>query len=351
MNMKQMDWLSEYKRLERLSELGDPLEKVNENIDWEMFRADLEGALRKQPAGPGGRPSYDSVMMFKIVLLQQWNNIADDRTEFLINDRLSFQRFLGITLGEKVPDSKTIWLFKEKLRTSGVERKLFNLFKEMLEGQKIITHQGSIVDATFVDVPRPRNSREENEQIKNGETPKEWQEPGNEHKLCQKDTDARWTKKNGEKHCGYKDHVKVDADSKIITEYVVGDAAEHDSQAMEELIDDQDEVVYADSAYVGEKMHERIKQAHPKAELRVHEKAFRNCPLTEEQKASNRAKSKIRARVEHVFGHMTNAMGGLFIRTIGYLRACFQIGVKNLAYNLMRYSYLKGIKSVVKPAT
>jgi IS5 family transposase len=154
--------------------------------------------------------------------------MADDKTEYQINDRLSFQRFLGLSLGSKVPDAKTIWVFRESLGKSGAEKTLFSLFAEQMERKGIITRNGSIVDASFVEAPRQRNNREENERIKSGEIPEEWKE--SPHKLRQKDTDARWTKKNDEKHYGYKNHVKVDKTSKLIVTYSVTDASVHDSQ-------------------------------------------------------------------------------------------------------------------------
>jgi len=185
--------------------------------------------------------------------------------------------------------------------------------------------------------------------IKEGGKPQEW-ETKKAAIVRQKDVDARWAKKGKEVHYGYKDHTKVDAQSKLIVEYSVSDAALHDSQMMEELIDDNDEVVNADSAYVGEEMHERITKAHPNVKLKVHEKGYRNHPLTEEQKASNREKSKVRCRVEHVYGHMTVSMGGMMVRTIGILRAKFNIGMKNLAYNLYRYAYLMRSKKEMATA-
>lgn len=193
------------------------------------------------------------------------------------------------------------------------------------------THKGTIVDATFVDAPRQRNSRDENKKIKNGEIPEEWEkEP---HKLSQKDTDARWTKKGDEKHYGYKDHVKVDADSKLILDYAVTPANVHDSNEFENFFNEQDEVGYADSAYIGKKLPEHIRNE-------VCEKGYRNKPLTEEQKENNRRKSKIRCRIEHVFGFMTMSMHGLTVRSIGIARATFHIGLTNLVYNLCRYSFL-----------
>jgi transposase len=161
--MKQINFLAEDQRLARLSEMGDPLEKVTEAVDWEEFRSELNKTPKEEMRGLGGRPPYDRVMMFKIVMLQQWYEIADDRAEYLINDRLSFQRFLGFRLGDKVPDAKTIWLLKERLREQGTDRRLFGMFRRQMEELGVIIRSGSIVDATFVDAPRQRNTREENQ--------------------------------------------------------------------------------------------------------------------------------------------------------------------------------------------
>ena len=241
-------------------------------------------------------------------------------------------RFLGLSIHSKVLDAKTIWLFKDTLTQSGVIEKLFRQFEKELEWKGIITRRSTIVDATFVDAPRQRNSRDENKTIKNGETPEEWKE--NPHKIAQKDTDARWTKKGEEVHFGYKDHAKVDADSKIITDYTVTPANVHDNNAFADMLDENDNVVYADSAYVGKELPGHI-------ESRVCEKGYRGRPLTDEQKESNRIKSKTRCRIERVFGYMTVSMHGLTLRSVGIKRAEFNIGLTNLVYNICRYSILK----------
>ena len=265
-------------------------------------------------------------------------------TEYLINDRLSFQRFLGLSLGEKVPDAKTIWLFRENLTKSGASKELFDLFGRQMQDKGIITRSGSIVDASFVDAPKQRNTREENKAIKEGNGDGLWKD--NLHKCRQKDKDARWAKKNDQTHYGYKDHIKVDRDSKIITDYSVTDAAVHDSREIAGLIDNNDKEVYGDSAFAGEALQKGILEKNPGLRLKINEKGYRNKPLTQGQKANNREKSKIRARVEHIFGHMTNSYGGMFIRTIGITRAKCQIGLKNLAYNLQRYECLTRLKKV-----
>ena len=322
---------SEETQLQRLSELGDSLEKLKV-IDFESFRPLLENALRKDRKSNAGRPPFDVVMMFKILVLQRLFNLSDDQTEYQITDRISFQRFIGLSLGDHVPDAKTIWLFRDTLTQSGAIRELFEMFNTMLVSKGMITHTGTIIDATFVDAPRQRNSRDENKQVKAGEVPEEWKK--NPHKLAQKDTDARWIKKNTETHYGYKDHVKVDAESKIITDYATTSASVHESNEFSNFFTEEDRVIYADSAYSGKEIPDHV-------EDRVCEKGFRGKPLTAEQKENNRKKSRIRCRIEHVFGFMTGSMHGITLRSIGLERAAFNIGLTNLVYNICRYTILK----------
>jgi len=337
-DMKQRGFFDENDRLQELSELGDPLEKLTAVIDWEMFRPVLTRVLKKEAQGPGGRPPYDYVMMFKILILQRLYHLSDAQTEYQIKDRLSFMRFLGLALCSDVPDDKTIWFFREQLVKADIIDTLFYRFVNMLERKHIITRDGSIVDATFVDAPKQRNSKDENDQIKDGQVPQEWEAPGREHKKAQKDVDARWTVKNDETHYGYKDHIKADATSKIITDYTVTPANVHDSQELKNLVDKKkDKVLYADSAYKGEEIEKCLGR---KIENQICEKGYRNNPLTKKQMKANRKKSRTRSRVEHIFAYMTNSMGGITIRTIGLARAEFAIGIMNLVYNLNRYRFL-----------
>jgi len=330
-------------QLSRLSKLGDPLERLGAAINWEMFRVKLWRLTRKDDYSKGGRPPFDVIFMFKIILLQLWNNIADDNTEYLINCRLDWQRFLGMELGEKSPDAKTIWLFKETLGKDGM-RELFDLFNEKLEKLGMITREGSLVDATFVDVPRQRNNREENKIIKEGEIPEDWETPENAAKLAQKDTDARWAKKGNETHYGYKDHTKVDEKSKVIVDFEVTSANVHDIKPFPGLITATDTAVYVDSAYADEKLAADLKEKYPGIKIYVVHRAYKNRPLTDEQKAENHEISKVRCRVEHVFRYITRFMGGIYIRTIGIARAARQICGMNLAYNLKRAAFLVAAK-------
>jgi len=323
-------------RLQDISEQGDPLEKLDQHINWDIFRAILNdacSACEKDPS-KGGRPPYDYVMMFKILVLQHLYNIADERTEFAIKDRLSFMRFLGLTLKDNVPDEKTIWLFRETLTQRGAIRRLFKKFNKHLNKMGLIARKGSIVDASFVEVPRQRNTRDENKDIRNGEVPEDWKEDPD--KLRQKDVDARWTKKHGQSYFGYKNHAKVDRKSKLITNYTTSDASVHDSQKLGDLIEGSDahHDLFGDSAYSSDAIDKKLKRK--KIRNRIHEKGYRGHPLTAKQEERNRMKSKTRVRVEHVFGFMENTMKAAFIRCIGGVRAATAIGFINLTYNLCR---------------
>jgi IS5 family transposase len=328
-------------RLSKLSQLGDPLERLNKGVDFEIFRLILIEKLSKLSLGSGGRPPYDYVMMFKILILQRYYNLSDDQVEFQINDRLSFMRFLDLTIADDVPDSKTVWHFKEQLVDIELVESLFEVFILELEKLNLIINEGKIVDASFVETPRQRNSREDNATIKNGETPASFLE--NEHKLAQKDLDARWTKKNNINYYGYKNHVKVDSKSKIITGYLVTDASVHDSQVLDNLLDSKDEgqPLWADSAYTGENQEQIIEDK--KMTNEVCEKGYKNKPLTQAQKDSNTEKSKTRSRVEHIFGFMEMSMNQMYLYCIGQKRTTAMIGLMNLTYNMFRKIQLQAI--------
>jgi IS5 family transposase len=321
-------------RLSKLSKLGDPLERLNNGVDFEMFRNILESNLTKIAKGKGGRRPYDYVLMFKILILQRFYNLSDDQIEYQINDRMSFMRFLDLTISDDVPDSKTVWTFREQLVDLELIEPIFTLFLKTMEDLNLVVNEGKIVDASFVEVPKQRNNREDNKTIKEGGIPKSFTEKPN--KLAQKDTDARWTKKNNVNYFGYKNHVKTDSKSKIITKYSVTSANVHDSQEVDNLLDEKDkgEDFYADSAYTGEKQ-QKIMLAKGVND-KVIEKGYKNKPLTEDQKANNKEKSKIRSRVEHIFGFMEMSMNGMYLQNVGIKRITAIIGLMNLTYNMFR---------------
>jgi len=315
------------------------INKLNAVIDWELFRGDLESLLGYDVRDPrrGGRPPFDAVLMLKVLVLQKYYGLSDDEAEFQIMDRFSFMQFLGLQPGDSVPDAKTIWDFKQLLEKDGRDggRKLFERFGQLLQSQGMLAKEGSIVDASFVAAPKQRNSREENAQIKEGKRPEGFET--DTAKGRQKDCDARWTKKNNEVHYGYKNHAKVDAKSKLVSAYATTPASVHDSQVLEELVDEDDEAVFADSAYQSESSEEFLLEKNCQNFILF--KATRNHPLSEEENLTNKMRSRIRVRCEHLFGRMSQmAMDRL--RTMGLVRANQHNALSNLVYNMDRYAFL-----------
>ena len=273
--------------------------------------------------------------MFKILIIQRLYNLSDEQVEFQINDRNSFQRFLGIKPAGKVPDFTTIWRFREALTEAEAVKPLFDAFTKTLEDRGILTKVGSIVDASFVEVPRQRNTREENELIKDGKVPEAWKDQP--AKLAQKDLDARWTKKNDETFYGYKNHILADAESSMIRDYTVTDASVHDSKPFPELIKDvgPKESLFGDSAYTSEKTDTQLEEQG--VQNFIHDKAYRNRPLNKNQIDQNRVKSQVRCLIEHIFGCVENSMGGPELEYIGLRRIATGIGLSNLAYNILNF--------------
>jgi IS5 family transposase len=278
--------------------------------------------------------------MFKILVLQTMYGLSDAQTQFQILDRLTFKRFLGLTSEDSIPDEKTVWLFRETLTQADVIKKLFDLFGRQLNEAGYTAQKGQIIDASFIEAPRQRNTREENNEIKNGGTPQEWEK--HPEKLRQKDVDARWTKKNDQTFFGYKNHASVDVKHKIIRDYAATSAEVHDSNMLEPVLDPNNTSadVFTDSAYSSEKTEQRLDYLWYRSKICV--KGTRGTPLTEAQLAQNRKKSKVRSRIEHVFAQIELMYRGR-IRCIGRLRAAAKIGLLNLVYNMKRFAYLESI--------
>jgi IS5 family transposase len=236
-----------------------------------------------------------------------------------------------------VPDATTVWLFREQLAKQGLIDELFEQFATFLQTAGYQAKGGQIIDATIIPVPKQRNTKAENQQVKQGEVPADWQ--ADPHKLAQKDVDARWTKKNGVSYFGYKDHISTDVHYGFIRRYAVTDASVHDSQVLGALLDadNADDDLWADSAYLSEAIQEVL--AWMGFISHINERAYRNRPLTEEQIEANRERSKTRAKVEHVFGCWVTEMGGKAMRTIGLARAKANLVLKNLTFNLKRYVF------------
>jgi len=330
-----LDWQIRFRQLDAG---GDPLPKLKKLVDWERFRPELEAVRDKQRKSNAGRKPFDVVVMFKVLVLQSLYNLSDEKIEFQIRDRISFMRFLDLSLGDAVPDEKTIWLFREQLTAAGLIKRLFQEFDAFLQEKGFSARKGQIIDASIVEAPRQRNSREENRQIKAGQIPEDW----SDQKKRQKDTDARWTKKNGQNHYGYKNHIDVDVKHKLIRDYEVTPASVHDSQVFEGLLDEDNSSrdVWADSAYRSEEKLEELKKRKYREHLQ--RRGSRHKKLTQREARGNRTRSRIRSRIEHVFGVQAKRAGNLIVRAIGLVRVKAKVGLRNLSYNLDRYCVLVG---------
>jgi IS5 family transposase len=342
-------------RLKRLSDLGDRLEAFRAAVDFELFRAELNVALGYSNGSEGGRPPFDPVMMFKILVIQATNNLSDERAEFLINDRLSFMRFLGLGLAERVPDARTIWVFREKLTKAGAIKTLFERFDATLRQTGYIAMSGQIVDASLIAAPRQHNSEDEKQAIKGGRIPKDWKDKP--AKLRQKDRDARWTVKFTKAKprddgsmppvdlaiplFGYQNHVSIDRGFGFIRRWTATDAAAYEGRRLREGLLDKSNTasgVWADTAY---------RSAANEAFLirngfvsHIHRKKPKGRIMPEATRRANNAKSTIRSRIEHVFAEQKERMD-LFIRTVGIARATTKIGLANLVYNIKRLIFLR----------
>jgi len=335
--MGQFGFFDADRRLAAISAKGDPLEMIARVVPFDSFRAEIEAAVLT-PAGEkksnAGRKPIDVLVMFRMLVLQSLYNLSDEQVEYQARDRLSFTRFLRLGIEDRIPDGTTLWSFREALAKAGLIEKLFDRFGQHLEAKGYIARGGQIVDATIVPVPKQRNSRDENEEVKAGKTPTAWKQ--NPAKNRQKDKDARWTKKHGKSFYGYKNHVNADAKRKLIRQYEVTDASVHDSQKFDELLNQGNTSadVYGDSAYRSAETEAKLNSRGFRS--RIHRRASRNRPLSKAQENANRRKSKVRARIEHVFGAQQTAPGGRIIRTIGIARAKVKIGLQNLVYNIRR---------------
>src|ERR1700758_1445167 len=166
--VRQAGFFDADERLRALSAAGNPLERLRAVVDFELFRPELETALDRADRSRGGRPPYDAVLMFRILVLQTLYTLSDDQTEYQLRDRLSFMRFVGLALHDPVPDAKTIWLYREHLARAGAAERLFTRFDALLRAKGWLAMGGQIIDATVISARRPRLTQAEKDTIKDG---------------------------------------------------------------------------------------------------------------------------------------------------------------------------------------
>lgn len=344
-------------RLKELSAKGDDLERLNAIVDYEVFRPGLARAVPRSDGSKGGRPAFDHVFMFKVLILQAAHSLSDERTEYLIKDRLSFMRFLGLGLADAVPDANTIWTFREALTRARIDGKpvievLFKAYEAALTKAGFLAMGGQIIDASIVVAPRQRNSDGEKRDLKQGRIPEAWK--NKPAKLAQKDRDARWTVKGSKAKpsddgsprvdlavpaFGYKNHIGIDRRHGLIRTWVATDAARHDGAQLPNLISKANtgSQVWADTAYRSKANEKHLAEHGLRSQ--IHRKKPKGKPMPANVARANGAKSKVRSAVEHVFARQKGPMG-LLVRTIGIARATVKIGLANIAYNMKRAVWL-----------
>jgi transposase, IS5 family len=340
-------------RLRALSAAGDPLERLRSVVDFELFRVDLEAALVRADRSRGGRPPYDAVLMFRILVLQTLYTLSDDQTEYQLRDRLSFMRFVGLALHEAVPDAKTIWLFREQLTRSGALARLFERFDRLLHERGYLAMGGQIVDATVIEARRPRLSKDEKQTLRDGGTPAGWSKA----RSRQIDRDGRWTIKRGKKApppegaqrqaiseiavplFGYKNHIGIDRAHGFIRRFTVTHAARHDGSQLGAVLDAENTAsdVWADTAYRSKANLALLDRRGLVAQFQRAKPRGQKMPPHIAR--GNATRARVRSRVEHVFAVEKRRMG-LLIRSIGLLRASAKITLANLAYNMHRLVWI-----------
>jgi IS5 family transposase len=335
-----------------LSKKGDDLERLAAVVDFEVFRPELERAVPRADRSKGGRPPFDHVLMFKVLILQTRNNLSDERTEFYLRDRLTWMRFLGLGLGDAVPDANTIWTFREALTKAGAIEHLFARFDRKLRAQGYLAMSGQLVDASLVAAPKQRNTQAEKRAIKEGRVPEGWQE--RPAKLRQKDRDARWTVKTTKAKpregdsamvdlaipaFGYQNHISADRRHRLIRCWLVTDAAAHAGTRLADLLDPDNTAsgVWADTGNRSKRNEDLLRRQMLVSHIHRKKPVGRSMP--ERTARANARKSAVRAHVEHVFAEQKARMG-LFVRTIGLARATTKIGLANLVYNMRRLLWL-----------
>lgn len=263
----------------KITRTGHFLDHVNEIVDF-SFTQDIHKKIHNVDKQRGRNP-YSARLMFKVILLQQWFGLSDAEAEEQIYDRKSFQDFLGLTHDDNIPDETTICRFRGNLIKNKVDKIFFEEVKAQLTKNGIKVREGKIVDATIIEAPKGRKK---------------------EDGTNTRDSEASFTKKNGRSYHGYKNHVSTDTTGTFILSDHTSTAKDHDSQHMDKVLDGNEPMVFADSAYVNkEKKHQFRKEGRLYG---IIDRAFRNSPLSSSQKKRNKKLSSVRCRGEHPFAQI-----------------------------------------------
>jgi transposase, IS5 family len=313
-----------FSRRKKSSKAVAMLAKISEIVNWSELAA-IVRVLDKTQTGKGGRPPIDFEVKLKMLFLQYTFNLSDEELEDQLIDRLSFQQFAGLSYDEEIPDFTTIWHFKEALVKQQLMDKIFVAIVSQIEKHGLILKKGTMVDAMIIESSTRPLSNKKREELE--EKPSQ-----------QIDTEAKSTVKNGKKYFGYKGHVGVDAESKIIRKRTFTAANVHDSKELENVISGDEQSIWADKAYPN-------KEAKRKARANgiyygILDKAKRGKKLSSKQQKRNRQKSRVRASVEHVFGYFKKKLKVTEVGAKTKLRNALRFDMWCIIYNINRVSFL-----------
>jgi transposase, IS5 family len=292
---------------------NETLDRLIRDVKWYRFEKLL---ARLKPEGPG-RPPYDPLLMLKALLLQQWYRLSDAELEEALNDRVSFRRFLGLSLEDAAPDHTTLCRFRNRLVEAGLADKLFGEFEKQLDQRGLLLKRGTMIDASLVDTPHRRGSSD-------GER-------------AAVDPDAAVTARKGRRgtRYGYKMHAGVDQTSRLIRKLVLTPANVNDTVPADELVSGDEQAVYADKAYAKRARNEWLRSLGIKP--RIMHKSWGGGPAVRaSQKRHNRLISKIRAEVEGVFATLKRWLGFDRVRYRGLGKNTAHLNLVALAYNMNR---------------
>jgi transposase, IS5 family len=289
------------------------LEEMTATIPWSLFETQLAQAIQHKS---GGRPPFSRLLLFKIHLLQTWFGLSDAQAEFQCRDRLSFRKFLGLSIDAQIPDSTTIENFRHELLETGLDTGLLTTLDAFFQEQGLLLKQGCMVDASYIKANcKPRKNRQD-----------------------QSDPDADW----GNKGFGYSATVNVDRETKLIRRVNTTSERPHDSQQLPAVIVGDEGHLYADSGYLGQEGMLRERGIVPHIiKRRVRGKKGEPTPaLKLRDKYRNRLVSKLRAPVEHVFACWKTVFKVTVVAYRGLKRVNQQVHSMALGYNLRRFGYL-----------
>jgi IS5 family transposase len=305
------------------------LQRVSELVDWGAVEALLSG-LR---SGSMGAPGYPSLALFKALLLQQWYGLSDPGLEEALVDRLSFRRFLGLSLSDPVPDHSTVWRFREQLAKSGLAERAFALITGQIEKSGFVLKRGTLIDASLV-----RSSVNPPEPPSVPPPPDADGRPGSKLVRSTLDPDAAWTRKDDKYFFGYKAHVAMDQGSRIVRRATFTPANVNETVPADELICGDEGTVYADKAYDNKARRERLKR------LGIRDGIARRGNRWHQMRRwmvrRNELISHVRAPVEPLFALLKNTYRFTRARHRGLTRNAAAFYLALAAMNLKRWAVL-----------